>query len=233
MIKDIEDIIKKLPSIPIYLSDHNSDYTERIIHNAIIMGYESYYDNKDLSTDFDLINLVQTCKDISCELHCRSGLYYYLSDLQYTLTLAWRNSKKKKTNVSEKDYEELLINNWDNSSLGMTYHLVKSQHVLPDRDMVDILAKDIESGRDVIIELKKGSTNGYKQLRSYATFFHNPILINISVDEVNSKRNDIIYFTFRQVLAESLIKPLLELDKQYNEIKDTLKPLFEVKRLER
>ena len=32
-------------------------------------------------------------------------------------------------------------------------------------------------------------------------------------------------------LAESLIKPLLELDKQYCEIKDTLKPLFERKEL--
>ena len=35
----------------------------------------------------------------------------------------------------------------------------------------------------------------------------------------------------RVELAESLIKPLLELDKQYHEIKDTLKPLFDVKRI--
>lgn len=31
--------------------------------------------------------------------------------------------------------------------------------------------------------------------------------------------------------AEALIKPLLEMDKQYSEIKDTLKPLFSVKEL--
>ena len=35
----------------------------------------------------------------------------------------------------------------------------------------------------------------------------------------------------RVELAESLIKPLLELDKQYAEIKDTLKPLFGIKEL--
>lgn len=35
----------------------------------------------------------------------------------------------------------------------------------------------------------------------------------------------------RVELAESLIKPLLELDKQYSEIKDTLKPLFEPKQI--
>lgn len=35
----------------------------------------------------------------------------------------------------------------------------------------------------------------------------------------------------RVELAESLIKPLLELDKQYSEIKETLKPLFEKKAL--
>ena len=33
-------------------------------------------------------------------------------------------------------------------------------------------------------------------------------------------------------LAEALIKPLLELDKQYSEIRDTLKPLFERKEIE-
>ena len=36
----------------------------------------------------------------------------------------------------------------------------------------------------------------------------------------------------RVELAESLIKPLLELDKQYSEIKDTLKPLLEKKDIE-
>ncbi len=35
----------------------------------------------------------------------------------------------------------------------------------------------------------------------------------------------------RVELAESLIKPLLEMDKQYSEIKETLKPLFEKKEL--
>ncbi len=35
----------------------------------------------------------------------------------------------------------------------------------------------------------------------------------------------------RVELAESLIKPLLELDKQYSEIKDTLKPLFNKKEI--
>ncbi len=36
----------------------------------------------------------------------------------------------------------------------------------------------------------------------------------------------------RVELAESLIKPLLELDKQYSEIKETLKPLFNKKEIE-
>ena len=36
----------------------------------------------------------------------------------------------------------------------------------------------------------------------------------------------------RVELAESLIKPMLELEKEYNEIKETIKPLFEVKEIE-
>lgn len=35
----------------------------------------------------------------------------------------------------------------------------------------------------------------------------------------------------RVELAESLIKPLLEMDKQYSEIRDTLKPLFKTKEI--
>ena len=37
--------------------------------------------------------------------------------------------------------------------------------------------------------------------------------------------------TKRVELAESLIKPMLELEKQYSEIKDVLKPLFKVKEI--
>lgn len=35
----------------------------------------------------------------------------------------------------------------------------------------------------------------------------------------------------RVSIAEGLVKPLLEMEKQYSEIKDTLKPLFEVKEI--
>jgi len=45
-------------------------------------------------------------------------------------------------------------------------------------------------------------------------------------------RDCLIPDTLKRVeLAESLIKPLLELDKQYSEIKETLKPLFERKEI--
>lgn len=217
MIKDIEKIIKKLPTLPIYLDEHNSDYTERIIHNAIIMGYESYYDKKDPSTDLDLINLINTCKDISCELHCRSGLYYYLSDLQHSLMTMWRYSKKERSQITEKDLEQELIKKWDSTILSDKYVFIKSQYSLPDQDLMDIYAKTIEGEQPVIIELKKGNKNGYRQLRSYAVFFDNPILINISEKPVVKKKKGIIYYLFD------------ELDKQYSEIKETLRPLFERK----
>ena len=44
--------------------------------------------------------------------------------------------------------------------------------------------------------------------------------ISITPDELDRVR-----------LAESLIKPLIELEKQYSEIKDTLKPLFETREI--
>jgi phage regulator Rha-like protein len=58
-------------------------------------------------------------------------------------------------------------------------------------------------------------------------------------DQKNMKGHDHLWFRDllsseqlkRVELAESLIKPLLELDKQYSEIKDTLNPLFEKKEI--
>ncbi len=45
-------------------------------------------------------------------------------------------------------------------------------------------------------------------------------------------RNTLDEYKLKQIeLAESLIKPLLELDKQYSEIRDTLKPLFNKKEI--
>jgi len=51
-------------------------------------------------------------------------------------------------------------------------------------------------------------------------------------DKVEGFRKSLSEDELKRVsIAEGLVKPLLEMEKQYGEIKDTLKPLFEVKEI--
>jgi len=65
----------------------------------------------------------------------------------------------------ESQLEDFLIENWDHTQLGKKYDLIEendelvSQQYKTDIGRIDILAKDKESGRYVIIELKKDQTS--------------------------------------------------------------------------
>ena len=63
---------------------------------------------------------------------------------------------------------------------------------------IDIFAKDKETGRDVIIELKKScGTNPTKQLKEYSKDFANPILIAITERKVKNRDMEAItYYTY-------------------------------------
>lgn len=65
----------------------------------------------------------------------------------------------------EKQLEDFLIMNWEQSELGKKYNLLvedgelKSQQFKTDIGPIDILAKDKETGSYVVIELKKNQTS--------------------------------------------------------------------------
>ena len=79
------------------------------------------------------------------------------------------------------------------------YVFVASEKKLNDGYKIDIFAKTKDSNRPVIIELKIKNKSGRKQLRSYATHFDNPILINISEDYPSNITEDIIYLTYKEL----------------------------------
>lgn len=63
---------------------------------------------------------------------------------------------------------------------------------------VDIFAIEKVTGRPVVIELKTGAKNPTNQLLAYAHNFHNPILIGITHEEIDTSRtnSEIIYSTY-------------------------------------
>lgn len=97
----------------------------------------------------------------------------------------------KEYSALEAEYQKDIVKNFQ--KIFPKYTLVGEQVKLPDGDIVDILAKEKQSGRDVIIEIKLDGKSAHKQLRSYGCNFQNPILINLSQKKPNREIDGIFY----------------------------------------
>lgn len=118
----------------------------------------------------------------------------------FELASIWLSFPRSRNNGKgvEKSYHVELEDKFD--SLLPEYEFVGSEVRTTDMaDRIDILAKCKDTNRDVIIELKTGKKSAHKQLRSYAYEFDNPILVNISEEEVINKRDGIKYLTFNEI----------------------------------
>lgn len=116
------------------------------------------------------------------------------------LASVWLSYKggERKFYKSESNYHKTIVNNFNNYF--QDYTLIGNEVLTDDgADRIDILAKCNNTGRDVIIELKVGNRSAHKQLRSYAYEFENPILINLSEEDVKNKRDGITYLTYKEL----------------------------------
>lgn len=105
----------------------------------------------------------------------------------------------KKCQIPESEYEKKIIQNFNKIKQFKNYNYINNQVQLKQLDRIDILAKDIDTNKFIIIELKKNKVSAHRQLRSYAVEFDQPILINISEKIVENKRDGIIYLTFNEL----------------------------------
>lgn len=105
-----------------------------------------------------------------------------------------RAEKKFNQMFSESFYQKTIVDNF--KTIFPEYELLKEQHKTKAGGRIDILAKDISSGRNVIMELKVGNKNCARQLYGYAVDFEDPILISITEGEPENKQDDIIYYEY-------------------------------------
>lgn len=124
----------------------------------------------------------------------KEGVYLTLHGI-HTLYLAHSVPTINHSLISEKNYKDAIIAKWNQIPLLSCYELVKPEFHIKG-GAIDILAKDVESNRDVLIELKKGNKSGHKQLHQYGFHFHNPILINISESKPKILIDGITYMVF-------------------------------------
>lgn len=129
-----------------------------------------------------------------------SAMYDLMSYAQIALaSMHMSDANRRGGKISEKKYHGKLIDFFDSAFPYLEFIGSEIRPHDDDRDRIDILAKCKESGRDAIIELKLGNKSAHKQLRSYAYGFEDPILINVSEDDVKTKREGIIYTTFKEI----------------------------------
>jgi len=109
-----------------------------------------------------------------------------------------------KKNEPELLFKKKVLSNF--KEIFPNYTFIQCEYILPDGDRVDILARSNDLlPVDVIIELKPYNKSAHKQLRSYATNFANPILINLTPGEVKEslKVDGITYINFGETLIQS------------------------------
>jgi len=107
----------------------------------------------------------------------------------YDVNIKIKNIPSKRQ--EEKKYHEAVVLNF--KDIFPKYEYIEKEYKLPDGDQVDILAKEQEKSRPVIIELKVTKESAHRQLRSYACNFINPILINLSREMPYKEVKGIIY----------------------------------------
>lgn len=151
--------------------------------------------SKELTTsflnDFDVLKKYKN--DI--DLLFGSGISHIMQLLLYSTLV----EPQKETLNSEKYYQNKIIDNFNNIEIFNNYIFIENEKKLNDGDKIDIFAKTKDNDRPIIIELKIKNKSGRKQLRSYATHFENPILINISEEYPCNITEDIIYLTYKDL----------------------------------
>ena len=151
--------------------------------------------SKELTTNFlnnfDVLKKYQN--DI--DLLFGGGISHIMQLLLYSTLV----ESEKQTLYSENFYQNKIINNFNNIEIFNNYVFIESEKKLNDGDKIDIFAKTKDNNRSIIIELKIKNKSGRKQLRSYATHFENPILINISEEYPSNITDDIIYLRYKDL----------------------------------
>ncbi len=127
-----------------------------------------------------------------------TAIVYLLDSIDAEMVLPCRNSIKSTDNISERDYQNYIVKNFN--VLFPNFKFVCIEKKIKDVGRIDIYAKDKINNRDVVIELKLKSFNPTKQLIAYAYKFKNPILIGITEEHLPNITNNLIkYMTYEEL----------------------------------
>lgn len=156
----------------------------------LFLAVRNYLYKLDMCHLSDLIHVLEKFYDIY-----GYELIQSLKEVVYEHCFIYKD-KNYKDKVSESDIQKDIIKNFN--KLFPSYHFVSSEKNIGGLGRIDILAKDNESGRDVIIELKIDGKNPSQQLAAYGSAFDNPILIGINQEGIKESMrvDNITYYRY-------------------------------------
>jgi len=155
------EISNSSPTIAAYLNMKVPRYGDSFVFKSYkvkINGTEVKYlysDEENIATDKDIES------DLTTILDCYKGAISSDASSATSAASVWRHGLF----CMEKQLEDFIIHNWENTELGKKYDLiieegeVISQQYRTDIGTIDILAKDKKSKNFVVIELKRDQTS--------------------------------------------------------------------------
>nr|DAW82340.1 MAG TPA: hydrolase [Bacteriophage sp.] len=151
--------------------------------------FMTYFNLKEYLSWGEYKNIVHFYHQISL----LSDEYFGISLIKVDITnymIQFQSDKSRR--IIEKYYRKEIINNFD--KFFPKYKFIKQEVNVKNVGKIDILAKDKESNRVVIIEIKTNKQNPNKQLLAYATGYDNPILVGITNMDKKYYLDNIIYY---------------------------------------
>lgn len=171
----------------------------------------------------DFLNIIRKLNEvIKSELpHINNELFENVYLLFTMYCVSGNDVLKQSLKITEKKIKDNLIQNFN--KIFPNWEFIKDEYYIENVGFIDILAKDKETNRYVIIEIKKDETNPNKQLLKYSKDFINPILVGITDMDKKKYKNNIIYFKTKDILNK-----LKQLEGKYERCREKVKQYIDL-----
>lgn len=159
--------------------------------------FESFFVKvNSLKTHMDVSELYQVNRILGRnDFGYSASTITYLRDCIMSEIVYMRSTKEIKHD--ETSVKEKIVENFQ--KVFPHFRFVKEEYTVENIGRIDIFAKDVESGRPVIIELKMGARSPNQQLFAYGREFKNPILVGVTQYPVKYKSPEIQYYTYSEL----------------------------------
>ena len=190
--------------IKIQTNENGQAVSAHVLHEVLSLceNFEEFFVKvSELRCSLDTTELKTLRKIIYLFLskYSSAAITYLADNIDVETTLPCRQEILSKINESQMKTE--LLNNF--TIAFPCYELIDKEVSVKGIGRIDILAKELQRKRPVIIEIKASKMNPNKQLLAYAKGYKNPILIAVTKEAIpiELRLKNIMYYTLEELKA--------------------------------